>query len=57
MGAEGHIAVVKGFYEAFGRGDVATILDGLADDFDYTDGVDVGGKKVGVLELGDGGGS
>lgn len=35
MGADGHIAVVKGFYEAFGRGDVATILDGLADDVDW----------------------
>ena len=35
MGADGHIAVVEGFYEAFGRGDVATILAGLADDVDW----------------------
>jgi len=35
VGAAEHIAVVNGFYAAFGRGDVATILDGLADDVDW----------------------
>jgi ketosteroid isomerase-like protein len=35
MSADANVATVKGFYEAFGRGDVGTILAGLADDVDW----------------------
>lgn len=35
MPAEDNLATVKGIYEAFGRGDVETILDAVADDVDW----------------------
>ncbi|MDX6581972.1 MAG: uncharacterized protein QOI10_1156 [Solirubrobacterales bacterium] len=35
MSAEQNLATVKGIYEAFGSGDVAAILDTLADDVDW----------------------
>ena len=35
MGAEDNVKTVKRIYEAFGRGDVGTILDCLTDDVDW----------------------
>ena len=35
MSAEDNIKTIQSIYEAFGRGDVATILEGLADDIDW----------------------
>ena len=35
MGSEDNIKTIQRVYEAFGRGDVATILDALADDVDW----------------------
>jgi hypothetical protein len=35
MGAEENIKTVQSFYEAFARGDVQVILDGLTDDVDW----------------------
>jgi uncharacterized protein len=35
MSADTNIATVKSFYEAFGRGDVGTILAGLTEDVDW----------------------
>ena len=35
MGAEDNIKTVKRIYEAFGRGDVGTILDCVTDDVDW----------------------
>ena len=32
---EDHVATVRSLYEAFGRGDVATILDAVADDVEW----------------------
>jgi ketosteroid isomerase-like protein len=34
MSADANIKTVMGVYEAFGRGDVATILDAVTDDVD-----------------------
>jgi uncharacterized protein len=35
MSAEDNLATVRGIYEAFGRADVETILDKVADDVDW----------------------
>jgi uncharacterized protein len=35
MSADANIKTITGVYEAFGRGDVATILDAVADDVDW----------------------
>jgi hypothetical protein len=35
MGSEDNIKTIQRVYEAFGRGDVATILDALTDDVDW----------------------
>ena len=35
MGAEGNITIIHSLYEAFGRGDVAGILEALAEDVDW----------------------
>jgi ketosteroid isomerase-like protein len=35
MGAEENVKTVQTMYEAFGRGDVATILEALTDDVDW----------------------
>jgi len=35
MPAEDNLATIKAIYEAFGKGDVETILDGVADDVDW----------------------
>ena len=35
MGAEENVKTVQSMYEAFGRGDVAVILEALADDVDW----------------------
>ncbi|HZO76411.1 MAG TPA: nuclear transport factor 2 family protein [Solirubrobacteraceae bacterium] len=35
MGAEDNLATVKAVYEAFGRGDVETILQAVAEDVDW----------------------
>jgi ketosteroid isomerase-like protein len=35
MGADENIKTIKSMYEAFGRGDVASILGGLSDDVDW----------------------
>lgn len=35
MPVEDNLAKVKGIYEAFGKGDVETILDAVADDVDW----------------------
>ncbi|WP_042371517.1 nuclear transport factor 2 family protein [Streptacidiphilus neutrinimicus] len=35
MSADSNIATIKSIYEAFGRGDVQAILDGLSDDVDW----------------------
>jgi ketosteroid isomerase-like protein len=35
MGVEDNIKTIKAVYEAFGRGDVGTILDALSDDVDW----------------------
>jgi uncharacterized protein len=35
MGADDNIKAIQAIYEAFGRGDVATILEGLTDDVDW----------------------
>jgi ketosteroid isomerase-like protein len=35
MSADDNIKVIMNVYDAFGRGDVATILDALADDVDW----------------------
>ena len=35
MSAEVNIKIIQGVYEAFGRGDVATILDAVAEDVDW----------------------
>lgn len=35
MSADDNLATVQKLYEAFGRGDVATILDNLTDDVDW----------------------
>ena len=32
---EDHVATVRSFYEAFGRGDIATIIDAVADDVEW----------------------
>jgi ketosteroid isomerase-like protein len=39
-----HVTTVRSLYEAFGRGDVATIIDAMADDVDW----EAGGKDHGV---------
>ena len=35
MSAEDNVATIKTIYEAFGKGDVETILDAVADDVDW----------------------
>jgi hypothetical protein len=35
MSAEVNIKIIQGVYEAFGRGDVAAVLDAVADDVDW----------------------
>jgi len=35
MGAEDNIKTIKTIYEAFGRGDLPTILEGVTDDVDW----------------------
>lgn len=35
MSAEENLATISGIYEAFGRGDVDTILEGVAEDVDW----------------------
>src|SRR5256885_16904207 len=35
MSSDDNVKTVQGVYEAFGRGDLATILDALADDVDW----------------------
>lgn len=35
MGAEENLATIKAIYDAFGRGDVETILETVADDVDW----------------------
>ena len=35
MGADGNIKLIQSIYEAFGRGDVSAVLDGLADEVDW----------------------
>ena len=41
MNSDDNIKTIQAVYEAFGRGDVATILDALTDDVDWaSDGVD-----------------
>jgi ketosteroid isomerase-like protein len=35
MGADDNIKAIQAIYEAFGRGDVATILEALTDDVDW----------------------
>ncbi|MCI3949823.1 MAG: hypothetical protein K0R11_1757 [Acidimicrobiales bacterium] len=35
---EDHVATVRSLYEAFGRGDVATVVDAVADDVDWESG-------------------
>ena len=35
MGADDNIKTIEGIYEAFGRGDVQAILDGMTDDVDW----------------------
>jgi len=35
MGAEDNLATIKAIYEAFGRDDVGTILESVADDVDW----------------------
>ncbi len=35
MGGEENIKTIQRIYEAFGRGDVATIVDGVTDDVDW----------------------
>jgi ketosteroid isomerase-like protein len=35
MGGEDNIKTIQRIYEAFGRGDVATIVDGVTDDVDW----------------------
>lgn len=35
MGAAENIKSIQGIYEAFGRGDVDTVLDGVTDDVDW----------------------
>jgi uncharacterized protein len=41
VSAQDNIATINGFYEAFGRGDVDTILDRVTDDIDWaTDAAD-----------------
>ena len=35
MSSDDNVKTVQGVYEAFGRGDLAIILDGLADDVDW----------------------
>ena len=36
MSAEGNLKTVRTIYDAFGRGDVATILDAVTDDVDWS---------------------
>jgi ketosteroid isomerase-like protein len=36
MGAEDNIKTIQAIYEAFGRGDIGTVLDGVADDVDWS---------------------
>lgn len=35
MGADENIKTIQGIYEAFGRGDVQTVLEGVTDDVDW----------------------
>jgi ketosteroid isomerase-like protein len=35
MSAEGNLATIRAIYDAFGTGDVETILDAVADDLDW----------------------
>lgn len=35
MNSEDNVKTIQAIYEAFGRGDVATILDGVTDDVDW----------------------
>ena len=35
MGANDNIKLIQGIYEAFGRGDVQAVLDGVTDDVDW----------------------
>lgn len=35
MSGEVNIKIIQGVYEAFGRGDVAAVLDAVADDVDW----------------------
>lgn len=35
MGADENIKTIQGIYEAFGRGDVQAVLDGVTDDVDW----------------------
>jgi uncharacterized protein len=43
MAAEDNLAIIRGIYDAFGTGDVATIVDAVADDVDWA----VDAKPVG----------
>ena len=38
MSAEGNVKTVRTIYDAFGRGDIATILGALTDDVDWSSG-------------------
>jgi ketosteroid isomerase-like protein len=42
------VAIVKGLYEAFGRGDIPAILDCLADDIQWDPWADNTAQKAGV---------
>jgi ketosteroid isomerase-like protein len=46
-----NLAVVGGIYEAFGRGDVAFILDQIADDCAWESWLDNHGQKAGIVPM------
>jgi ketosteroid isomerase-like protein len=46
-----HLDTVRGIYEAFGRGDIAFILDQVADDVQWESWEDNHGQKAGVPTL------
>jgi uncharacterized protein len=46
--AAANLAVVGGIYEAFGRGDIDTILDQIADDCAWESWLDNHGQKAGI---------
>jgi ketosteroid isomerase-like protein len=58
MTSNDNIKTIQSVYEAFGRGDVATILDALADDVDWaSDAIDTSvpwyGVKLGKAQVAD----